>query len=91
MGKTQRSSHKVMEGIRFNPYTCNQCYFNVTMKHSPETELGQQKHWTAKVRYKPKTDSCATLIRSGGYVHKPYSHFRAANIYSPTHTYITVF
>lgn len=49
-------TYKIMEG-RFNPYTCNQCYFNVTMKQSPETELGQfryrntgQRKYTANLR-----------------------------------------
>jgi len=44
MGKTQRFPLKVMEVIRFNPYTCNPCYFNVTMKQPPETELGQFRY-----------------------------------------------
>jgi hypothetical protein len=47
----------VMKRIRYNPYTCHQCYFNVTTKQSPGTDLGQfrcrttgQRKYTASLR-----------------------------------------
>lgn len=81
-----------MKRIRFNPYTCQQYYLNVTMKQPHGTDLWQfpyrttvQRKYTASLRL-----TLIPHIRSGSCKHNQYSHFRVAYIHSSTHIYITV-